>query len=214
MASSPTKITGRVIIAGPVSVGKTCLIERFVNNIFDEDECISTVGVDCYEKSVYVENNEVKLFLYDTAGQERFAEMTSSYYRKGDVCLLCFDLSADIDASLNSMDSWRRKILDSASKVTFIMVGTKEDLLLEPRKADVQTVLDWAEEKGMPYFPTSALQGGDHINFLFNAVAEKCIRLHREKELESLTQRERRGVKLQSAFGRPQKSKLESCCER
>lgn len=39
-----------------------------------------------------MDETEVVLYVYDTAGQERFADMAGSYYRAGDVCLLIFDL--------------------------------------------------------------------------------------------------------------------------
>lgn len=175
----PRKIIGKVIVAGPTNTGKTCLIERFVNNIYADNECGPTLGIDVLNKSVMIDDTEVSLFLYDTAGQERFAEMASSYYRVGDVCLLCFDM-----ANLCTFDNtqwWMRKVSDYNPKCSFILVGTKEDL--EGEGKDMTGITKWYEEHKIPYFPTSALKGGAHINFLFHTVAEKCIRIDREKQL-------------------------------
>lgn len=44
----------------------------------------------------------------------------------------------------------------------------------------------WAAAEGMPFFTTSALRGGQQINFLFHTVAEKCIRQSRERQLAEL----------------------------
>jgi len=196
----PRRINGKVIVAGPANVGKTCLIERFVNNRYaaDDEAHGPTLGCDCFQKSVFVDDSEVHLFLYDTAGQERFADMATSYYRIGEVCLLCFDLS-----SLSSFDTtrwWMRKVSEHNAKCSFILVGTKEDLVSERDAEGLEPISQWAEESGIPFFRTSALKGGDHVKFLFHTVAEKCIRLNREKQLMDNAGG---GLKLQSSIGEP-----------
>ncbi|CAK0832143.1 unnamed protein product, partial [Prorocentrum cordatum] len=120
-------------------VGKTCLVERFVNDRYAADEPGhgATLGTDCQQKRVFIErrfNNGVHLFIYDTAGQERFADLAASYYRVGEVCLLCFDMS-DM-ASFDNVNWWQRK--DSV----------EEGASLEP-------VTAWADENGIPFFQTS-----------------------------------------------------------
>ena len=57
-------------MAGPANVGKTSLIERFVQNVFVADPG-PTLGCDCRQKAVAVGDTTVQLYLYDTAGQER-----------------------------------------------------------------------------------------------------------------------------------------------
>lgn len=104
------KVNGKVIVAGAANAGKTCLIERFVRGVYVADDLSHgpTLGCDCLQKSVAVDETEVFLFLYDTAGQERFADMAGSYYRSGDVCLLMFDL-ANL-ASFDHIKWWQRKV--------------------------------------------------------------------------------------------------------
>eukprot|EP00927_Polykrikos_kofoidii_P051616 TRINITY_DN45409_c0_g1_i1.p1 TRINITY_DN45409_c0_g1~~TRINITY_DN45409_c0_g1_i1.p1 ORF type:complete len:239 (+),score=46.33 TRINITY_DN45409_c0_g1_i1:95-718(+) len=202
---SRPRINGKVIVAGPAATGKTCLIERFVNDVYAADSATHgpTVGCDCLRKSVYVDDLEVHLFLYDTAGQERFADLAASYYRIGEVCLLCFDMN-----NLSSFDStqfWMKKVHDNNPKCSFILVGTKEDLLSKEKfDTDMAPISQWAEEHGIPFFPTSAKEGGSHVKFLFHTVAEKCIRINREKTEAGADQ-----VKLNSAFGEPKGNK---CC--
>ena len=60
--------------------------------IADDPSHGPTLGADCLQKRMLVDETEVVLYVYDTAGQERFADMAGSYYRAGDVCLLIFDL--------------------------------------------------------------------------------------------------------------------------
>merc|ERR1712061_744630 len=146
----------------------------------------------------------VRLFIYDTAGQERFADMTASYYRVGDVCLLCFDMSNL--ATFDNTKWWMKKVSDHNANCSFILVGTKEDLVNE-QALDIEPISRWAEQSGIPFFRTSALKGGDHVKFLFHTVAEKCIRLNRERKLMDSSGGT---VKLHSTIGGPKASL--SCC--
>merc|ERR1712032_782693 len=98
-----------------------------------------------------------------------------------------------------------RKVSDYNSKCSFILVGTKEDLSEEG--AGVESITRWAEEQGIPFFPTSALKGGANIKFLFHTVAEKCLRLNREKQLSENGAGGAR-VSLRSGIGPPQRG----CC--
>lgn len=200
----PKKISGKLIVAGPANAGKTCLIERFVNNHYVANDAAHgpTLGTDCYQKSIFSDDTEVRLFIYDTAGQERFADMTASYYRVGDVCLLCFDMSNL--ATFDNTKWWMKKVSDHNASCSFILVGTKEDLVNE-QALDIEPISQWAEQNGIPFFPTSALKGGDHIKFLFHTVAEKCIRLNRDKQLYGNNDT----TKLQSTIGKPKQG---GCC--
>ncbi|CAD7928875.1 unnamed protein product [Amoebophrya sp. A120] len=179
------KVNGKVIVAGAANTGKTCLIERFVRNVYiaDDPSHGPTLGCDCLQKSVFVDDTEVYLFLYDTAGQERFADMAASYYRCGDVCLLVFDLANP--ASFDHIKWWQKKVWEYNPRCSFVLVGCKEDLIQEEGGNERFAVMSrWAESAGMPFFTTSAKKGGSAIQFLFYSVAEKCIRQAREKQLQ------------------------------
>lgn len=203
MPSPNKRINGKVIVAGPAATGKTCLLERFVNEIYAADDAAHgpTLGCDCLQKSVFVDDLEVRLFLYDTAGQERFADMAASYFRIGEICLLCFDLNNL--ATFDSVSWWRKKVCEHSDSCSFILVGNKQDLVTEA-SLDIGPISRWAEKEGIPFFQTSAKKGGENIKFLFHTVAEKIVR-------RSLTkQQEDDNVKLaSSAFTKP---KSGGCC--
>merc|ERR1712217_554357 len=172
------------MVAGPPSVGKTCLLERFVNDIYSENSD-PTMGVDCLNKTLMVDGSEVQLFLYDTAGQERFDEMASSYYRMGTVCLLCFVMS-----NISTFDVamwWRRRVSDQNPTCAFILVGTKEDLVSKDERQEekIRAIRSKCEREGLAFFPTSAKEGGDGINFLFQTVTSKCVIINLKKQLDA-----------------------------
>lgn len=210
MAVPSRKINGKVIVAGPAAVGKTCLIERFVNGVYAADDATHgpTLGCDCLRKSIFVDETEVQLFLYDTAGQERFADMASSYYRIGEVCLICFDMSNL--ASFDYTKWWMKKVQDHNEHCTFILVGTKEDLVEKLDDFDCSGISRWAQENNIPFFRTSALKGGDHVQFLFHSVAEKCIRMNLERQLNKQAGGE--DADKVSPFGRQERQAGAKCC--
>jgi small GTP-binding protein len=110
-----------IVLLGAVSVGKSSLINRVNKNKFDEYEC-STIGTSFM--SVNYKGN--MLYVWDTAGADRFSSILPMYIRKADVILVCYD-------SKNS--SSVKKYFDQASKINLsakiFLVKTKVDNNLE-----------------------------------------------------------------------------------
>ena len=69
----------KVIVVGDGTVGKTCLITRFVKNNFST-EYKKTLGVDYLQKQMQIEGDDVTFHVWDTAGQEEFNSLTRRYY--------------------------------------------------------------------------------------------------------------------------------------
>ncbi len=83
----------KYIIVGESSVGKSCLLLRFIDNRFKDAHDL-TIGVDFGSKTLsLVDGTNVKVQIWDTAGQESFRSITRSYYR-GSICaLLVYDIT-------------------------------------------------------------------------------------------------------------------------
>lgn len=148
----------KVIILGDASVGKTALIQRFVNGVYQALPYKPTVGADFYSQKIEVldkrSNNArslVTLQIWDTAGQERYRSLASSFYRGADVCLLVFDGSRS--ASLDSLDMWKSDFLKYASPLDsgnfpFIILCNKADLF--PEKANASFAQEVSLRLGVP----------------------------------------------------------------
>ena len=78
-----TRITSKICVVGDFAVGKTSVIERFVNNQFS-DKYLTTVGVkiDTKEVSLAERSIAVKLIIWDVAGAEEFGAKEFAYLRK------------------------------------------------------------------------------------------------------------------------------------
>jgi Ras-related protein Rab-1A len=150
----------KVLLIGNSGVGKSSLFLRFVDDIW-EDNFVPTIGVDFKIKTLIIEEKKIKLQIWDTAGQDRFRTIVSSYYRGAHGILLIFDLT-DIE-SFKSLNNWLIEIERNANKnVIKVLIGNKCDLT-EERKVSVQEVNEFAEINGMKYVETSAK---DNINVI------------------------------------------------
>ena len=86
----------KVIVIGEIGTGKSALIRRYVHKYFNDQFGLnrSTIGVDFSLKLLtYPKDLEIRLQLWDIAGQERFSSMTRVYYRGTMGALLIFDHS-------------------------------------------------------------------------------------------------------------------------
>eukprot|EP01004_Peranema_trichophorum_P007651 NODE_6427_length_886_cov_43.467890_g5834_i0.p1 GENE.NODE_6427_length_886_cov_43.467890_g5834_i0~~NODE_6427_length_886_cov_43.467890_g5834_i0.p1 ORF type:complete len:205 (+),score=31.34 NODE_6427_length_886_cov_43.467890_g5834_i0:57-671(+) len=143
----------KTIIVGDSGVGKTCLLERFVDDRFISDFA-TTIGVDFKLYVINVDGKIVKLQIWDTAGQERFRGITNSFYRGANGILLCFDVSSK--ATFEGLNSWMTQIRQhSAPGTPIVLVGCKSDLLSQRQVAHSDAV-EYAKHIGSAYIETSA----------------------------------------------------------
>ena len=100
----------KIVLIGNVSVGKSSIIKRFINNEFN-NTYICTVGTELSKKSLLIEENKlINLFIWDTCGQERFRTVTRQYYRDTEAILLVFDLTNE--KSFNDLYSWLEEAIN------------------------------------------------------------------------------------------------------
>ncbi|KAI5820018.1 P-loop containing nucleoside triphosphate hydrolase protein [Pyronema omphalodes] len=118
--------TIKILLIGPSNSGKTALLLRYVDDIFDTDSATATIGVDFRVKKLAIKGKPHRLLLFDTAGQERFRTLTSSYYRNAQGCILVYDVSNR--ESFLSMEHWFGECARYAEPgVIKYLVGSKID---------------------------------------------------------------------------------------
>ena len=83
----------KVIVIGEVATGKSALIKRYVHNFFgSKAHYRATLGVDFQLKILkFNEDLDIRLQLWDIAGQERFSSMTRAYYKGAVGAIIVFD---------------------------------------------------------------------------------------------------------------------------
>ena len=110
-------ISVKVVLLGEAGVGKTCIISRFVNNLFEEN-VMSTSGANYAGKSVIFEEYEgkcLKFEIWDTAGQEKFRSLAKVFYKNAAICVLVYEITRR--ASFEELQKfWIEEIKANASK--------------------------------------------------------------------------------------------------
>ena len=161
---------GKVILLGRETVGKTCIITRETEGVFNE-ETKHTYGC-CFSEKKYVVNDEsFKLLIWDTAGQERYKSITPYYYRDAQVVILVFSLCNQL--SFNALENWINEVKENTVvDPTFICVGNKCDLRPIVDKSEIK---GFVERNNIRYFETSA-KTGTNIFELFQYAAEEAFK--------------------------------------
>ena len=146
----------KILFLGNTNVGKTALLSRYINDSFVE-KGLPTLGVDVEFKYVKLEGKKIKLDLWDTAGEERFKNITKNYYSGANgIIFVCDVTSKD---SLEKLKYWIKEAKDNSSAdVEMILVGNKIDLTSE-RELDLQALKDFGSKYNIDVYEASAKTG-------------------------------------------------------
>ncbi|KAI1287592.1 Ras-related protein Rab-23 [Halotydeus destructor] len=146
------QIAIKIVIVGNGVVGKSSMIQRYCNGMFST-EYKKTIGVDFLERLIQVNSTEVRLMLWDTAGQEEFDALTKAYYRGAQGCVVAFS-TTDKD-SFDSIEKWKKKVEYECGDIPMVLVQNKSDLL-ESRAITTDQVDRISRRLQLKLFMTSA----------------------------------------------------------
>jgi len=175
-AAGRKKVLLKVIILGDSGVGKTSLMNQYVNKKFS-NQYKATIGADFLTKEVMVDDRLVTMQIWDTAGQERFQSLGVAFYRGADCCVLVYDTTSP--STFKSLDSWRDEFLIQASprdpdNFPFVVLGNKVDLT-DNRTVSTKRAQQWCHSKNeIPYFETSAKEA-INVEQAFQTIARNAL---------------------------------------
>lgn len=167
----------KIITLGDSSVGKTSIINRFINDTFDE-ELPPTLGIKHTFKTLEINNTKVKLSVIDTNGQEKYRSLSVSYFRHADVVLFIFNLNEPL--SFNNIQEWINVFNDNNNKKKVILkylIGSKSDL---EQRVEQNLIDEFANNNNMLYMATSA-KTNNQINELFQKIGEDILEEEEKK---------------------------------
>ena len=163
----------KLIFLGDQSVGKSCILNRFMNDTFTEDYQ-ATIGLDFQSKNIQIDNQDIHLLLYDTAGQEKFRSLIPMYTRDSNIILLVYDITCK-DSFLHIPD-WLNDISTvNKEDVIFALVANKIDLT-DKRAVTTEEGEKYAKENNFLFQEVSAKTGDGFSDLFYKNLFEK-IRL-------------------------------------
>jgi len=120
------QILFKILTVGDGSVGKTTLLQRYVDGLFKSDQKM-TIGVNFYLKRIQIKDFDIALQLWDFGGQERFRFLLKKYVKGAAGALLLYDLTNP--ATIESTNEWVELVRMHNTSLPVILVGTKYDLV-------------------------------------------------------------------------------------
>ncbi|CAM9381365.1 unnamed protein product [Discosporangium mesarthrocarpum] len=198
----------KYIIIGNTAVGKSAILLQFTERQF-KDAHDMTIGVEFGAKDVNIGEAQVKLEIWDTAGQESFLSITRSYYRGTDGCLLVYDITDR--ESFDALPRWLEEARANSANpdLSIMLIGNKADLATN-RVVSMEEGKAFAYKQGLLFMEMSARNAVD-VEKAFIHTAEQIF-----ADLEAHPRTKPTGIKLMqsSSTSNMTVEKFRSdCCE-
>jgi small GTP-binding protein len=167
------KMAKKVVVIGNPAVGKTSLIKRFVQDVFD-DRYLNTIGAKVMKKELGVnrpdsgEIVDLKMILWDIAGQETFNTVKKAYYRGASGAIVVCDNTRR--ETMEDLHRWIENLFDVSDVIPMIIIVNKIDL-----EGEAQFSKNEVQEEYAPYgatvFTTSA-KTGENVELIFHELGK------------------------------------------
>lgn len=159
----------KYIIIGDTGVGKSCLLLQFTDKRFQPVHDL-TIGVEFGARMINIDGKQIKLQIWDTAGQESFRSITRSYYRGAAGALLVYDITRR--DTFEHLTTWLEDARQhSSSNMVIMLIGNKSDLDAK-REVKAEEGLQFAKEHGLVFMETSAKTAANVEEAFINTARE------------------------------------------
>ena len=157
----------KLIVIGDSSVGKSCLTAQAVRNNFMEFYQ-ATVGFEFLTFNLRINNNVIKLQIWDTCGQEVYKSLISNFYRNCSLALIVYAINNR--NSYEHAENWLNDLKNQSNpNVRVFLVGNKCDLESERTISKEEGEAFKNEKKLDKFIETSAKTGMNARNVMLEA---------------------------------------------
>ena len=170
----------KVIFVGDACTGKTSIINRIIDNPFNDTYEVS-IGIDFMSKNIRFRGQNIKIQIWDSAGQEKYKGLIPSYVRNSSIVFIVYDV-ANRD-TFNNVENWI-SFVKNIEKTTLILCGNKVDL---SREVETKEGQELASKEGILFFECSAKTNENIKNMFFSSIAVlPTFGIYDESERENL----------------------------
>jgi small GTP-binding protein len=184
MEEEPEEKDVKVILLGETGVGKTSIINRFINNKFEEKNEIETLGPTFLKKDIKKGNIIYKLQIWDSVGQEKYDSITKLFIKGSNIVLLVY--SIDSRQSFERLNQWYSSITNilDITKYKLGIVASKSDLRNEEVVSDEEGK-ELAKNMCATFRPVSSKENNNSVNLLFDIMIDELSKINFESRTES-----------------------------
>ena len=176
----------KVILLGDSGVGKTCIINRYINDEFNPNSK-TTLGSNASSKVIKRGQVSYILNLWDTTGQEKYHSITNLFIKGSNIVVLVY--SIDLLLSFKGLDYWYKSVQEKlgGNKYVLAVVGSKSDLIKNEEEEEVseEEAKKFAEEKNAIFKLVSSKEDPEGINNLFDTLLDELIKKNYLNEIEN-----------------------------
>jgi small GTP-binding protein len=161
----------KLLILGDSAVGKTNFLCKLTENKFNQNYMAST-AIDIKNTSIKINGKNIKLQIWDTAGQEKYRALTRSFLIKAQGILALYDITNH--TSFDNLQSWLTLIKEECYvDIPVIIVGNKMDLE-EKRIVDKEEASEYAKKQNVEFIETSS-KTGENVEKTLYMITEKVL---------------------------------------
>lgn len=153
----------KVVFVGDSTVGKTSIIHKYLKL---DGEIPSTVGATSTRVDTIVNEKQLHLSVWDTAGQETFRNLVPVYAKGANAAVIVFDQSNKM--TYEHVSGWYQYLQQHVGDIIIIVAQNKCDLESQVNAAEV---FAWAEEHHLQIISTSA-KDGTGVSSLFEILSK------------------------------------------
>lgn len=198
----------KIVLVGDSGTGKSCLMLRFVKDEF-VTSTRATIGMDFATRQISVDVMQASeqsvvqrltMQVWDTAGQEQFHSLTSTYYRKAGGVMVVYD--ANRRDTFESVGRWLKDVDDNSEGVVKMIIAAKAEGDTEVPSAEGAA---FAAEHGCLFMETSS-RDNKGVMKAFQKLGARV--LETQEAAEAVKEEEKRSITLEQKSG----SKKGKCC--
>ena len=161
----------KVILLGESGVGKTCIINRYINNEF-QNNVASTLGSAFFLKEIIKGNTKYNVNVWDTTGQEKYHSLTKIFVHDSKIAFIVYAINDLI--SYQKVDFWYNFIKENCGDIIIGIIGNKKDLY-EEEEVNEEEAIKKAEELGVIFGLTSALEDDTGFDEIMQSLVKQYI---------------------------------------
>ena len=143
----------KIILIGDCKVGKTSILQRLIDNKFNE-KYETSLSLEYSNYTIKMNNFIIRMQIWDTPGQEKYESdsIISNYYKTADVAIFIYAIN-DLK-SYNNINEYMKDFINENKEnddIRKVLLGNKLDLENE-RKVDIKIAKNFSKKNKFDYF--------------------------------------------------------------
>ena len=167
------KMLFKIVVVGDGGIGKSTMVQRLTTGQFIPQKI--TIGTDLATYDIQIDYKfDVRLQIWDFAGERRFRLFLPNYSRGATGCLLCYDITRR--TSFDSLEEWYNIVNDNADNPIFILVGEKLDLADIRRTVEYEDANEFKDKYNLDFFFETSSKSGENNKMIFETLTRSILR--------------------------------------